>query len=337
MVTLNAARAWYRHNGGGVFIPQLSSDTVPVSFFQHASHSEAWFLTTSGFTGSFTIYAVPTNSTAEASKISVWVDGVYNQTVAFDVTTNLNKLQAVVVNVGTTGVRTIRIQEGERDPGCFLVKIDIDGAAIPAPAIVRSYTVLGDSVAMGAVAAPRSLGWAHLMKGGGSRFDQVNTLGQSGYSMNVATIDAPNIALRVREILPTCANYIGSTENVVALALSLNDWITSAISLSAATFQTRLTSLVDALKTAADAQGVPGFKIMLHTPTRCLSGESAPNDKGSTLADFSAAAQAVATARPTFTQYLYLFNSCLDADMGDVVHPSVVGHGKIYSVVLAAT
>ncbi len=333
-------RNWYRHNGHGVFGASASLDTVPVPFKQHAAHCEVWFQTTAGFTGTFTIYAVPTNATIDASGISIWVDGVYNQTVLPNVTTNLNKQQALVVNVGTSGAHVIRIQEGERSPGVFLTRVVIDGAVIPAPSIVRSYVSIGDSVSMGAYAIPRSLGWAQRMKApGGSRFDSVSNLGQSGYSLNEMCSGGGAIyAARALELLPTTARYVGSTENVVAICLSLNDWYPSAASTSAATFQATLLALVDALKTAADAQGTPGFKLMLHGPTRHASGDSAPNDKGSTLAQFDAAIAAVQAARPSFTQYLYLFTACTVGDLnGDLVHPGTVGHSKIYDAIVAAT
>lgn len=330
-------RKWFRHNGG-VFIARNSLDAVPIRHFTHTAHCEVWFQTTASFTGTFTIYAVPSYAHVDASAIGIWVDGVLNQTVQFDVGANLGKQQSAVIDVGVSGAHTIRIQEGERDPGVSLTRVVIDGSVIPAPAIVRSYTTFGDSVSMGAFGIPRSTGWAHRMKNGGSRFDSVQTVGRSGYSMFLATVDAPTQAASVASILPTCANYIGSTENVVALCLSLNDWVTSAQSTSAATFQTSLLSLVDAVKTGADARGLPGFKIMLHSMTHVHTAAQVANDKGSTPANFNTAIQAAATARSTFCTYLDVFNACPDADLDDLfIHPNATGHGKIYDVVVAAT
>lgn len=125
---------------------------------------------------------------------------------------------------------------------------------------------------------------------------------------------------------------------MVCLCLSINDWVTSAQSTSAATFQTNLDALVVALKAAADSQGVPGFKIMLHSMTHVGTASQVANDKGSTPANFNTAIQAVATSRSTYCTFLDLFNACLDADLQDgFVHPNATGHGKIYAVVQAAT
>lgn len=332
-----ARRNWFRHNHG-VFIARNSLDAIPVRHFTHTAHCEVWFQTAASFTGSFTIYVVPSYPHIDGSAIGVWVDGVLNQTIQFDVGADLGKLQSAVVDVGTTGAHVIRIQEGERNPGSSLTRVVIDGTVIPAPAIARSYIVVGDSVSMGAFGIPRSTGWAHRMKNGGSRFDSVSTIGRSGYSLFLATADAPTQAASVALIVSTCANYVGSTENVVALCLSINDWVSSSDSTTAAAYQAKLGPFADAIKAAADAQGLPGFKIMLHSMTHIHTDAQLPNDKGSTPAEFNTAIQAVAAARPTFTTYLDLFDACLDADLEDLFdHPNVVGHGKIYDVVVAAT
>lgn len=332
-----ARRNWFRHNHG-VFIPRNSLDTVPVPHFTRAAHCEVWFQTAASFAGSFTIYVVPSYPHIDGSAIGVWVDGVLNQTIQFDVGANLGKLQSAVVNVGVSGAHVIRIQEGERNPGSSLTRVVIDGTVIPAPAIARSYIVFGDSVSMGALGVPRSAGWAHRMKNGGSRFDSVSTIGRSGYSLFLATADAATQAASVALIVATCANYVGSTENVVALCLSINDWVSSSDSTTAATFQSKLLPFVDAIKAAADAQGVPGFKIMLHSMTYIHTSANAANDKGSTPADFNAAIQAVQAARPAFTTYLDVFSCCGDSDLDDAFdHPNATGHGKIYDVVVAAT
>ena len=195
----NVKRNWFRHNSG-VFLPRPSSDTVPVPYFARCGHCEVWFQTNASFGGSFSVSAVPSNSTAAASTLGIFVDGVLNQTVQFDVGAGLNKQQTILVNTGSPGSHVIRVQEGERDPGCFLTQVTIDGTVIPAPAITRAYLVFGDSVSMGAFSDPRSSGWAPKMRFG-TRFDSVVLLGQSGYSMSVGAFDATSRAAAVAKIL----------------------------------------------------------------------------------------------------------------------------------------
>ncbi len=329
-------RNWFRHNHG-VFIARNSLDTVPIRHFTHAAHCEVWFQTAASFGGTFTVYVVPGYPGVDGSAIGIWVDGVLNQTIQFDIGANLSKQQSTVVNVGVSGAHVIRIQEGERHPGISITRVVIDGTVIPAPAITRSWVCLGDSVSMGAFGIPRSTGWAHRMKNGGSRFDSVSTIGQSGYSLLSAAFDAPTQAATIARLLPPVAAYKGSAENVYALCLSINDWVSGAGSSTAASYQTRLGTFVDAVKVEADLQGIPGFKLMLHSMTWINGGGSA-NDKGSTPADFNTAIQAIATARPTYCTYLDVYNCCVNSDLDDAfVHPNATGHGKIYAVVVAAT
>jgi len=325
---------WYRGNVG-FFTPALSSDSIPVPYWVHVGHSEVVFQTNPSFQGQVTLSAVPTNTNQDASAISVFVDGVYNQTILFDVNTLLNHQQTASINVGAVGSHTITIQEGERDPGVFLTDVTLDGSPVILPSILRSYSTMGDSVSMGVFGVPRSVGWAQKMKRG-SRFDSVTNLGQSGYALSTM-INGGAVGFWVSALIPSTAAYVGNVENVVALCLGLNDWLTSASSTTAATYQTNLTTLVDAIKVAADAQKIPGFKVMLHSLTWILSSAQLPNDKGSTPAQFNAAVQAVATARSSFCTFLNVFNACTDADMADVDHPNNVGHGKIYNVVVGAT
>ncbi len=325
----------YWCNNGVAANALTSSDGV--SYLQYSGHCEFRVVTGAGFAGSFAIYGVPTNADADSSSVAIYVDGVFNQTVGFNVGANLDKLQTIVVDVGVTGVHTIRIQEGDRYAGVCLTKISIDGALLPTPAIARRYTAVADSVGQGCLSTPRTNGWVERMREA-SRFDCVQIFGQSGYSLNDALSPGYNAAaataLAVR-IMTNNAAYTGSTENVFALCLSINDWY--QMSLSAATFSTRLALLVDALKAMADAQGTPGFKLMLHSMTHVTTAVNVANPAGSTPADFNTAISVIAAARPAYCTYLDLFSACLDADMVDSLHPSAVGHGKIYAVVLAAT
>lgn len=333
----NVKREWFRNNSG--FFTRGYTSADGVAYTKRAGHSEVVVSTNSSFSGSFSLSAVPDNADADSSSIGIWVDGVFNQTVALDVGANLNRQQTVTVNTGLSGVHTIRIQEGDRQFGAFLTQLAIDGTVVSAPAIVRQYTTFGDSVSMGVFGQPRSSGWANRMKGGGSRFDSVTNLGWSGYSLLQAVNSSGGLAGWVQSILPATANYVGSTENVVALCMGLNDWVTSVPdSSTAANYQTMLGNLCDLLIAAALAQGTPGFRIMIHSLTHIIGGlPGTANDKGSTPADFLAAAQAVATARAAKCTYLNVFNACTDADMVDLDHPNAVGHGKIYAVVQAAT
>lgn len=331
-----ARHEWFRHNAG-VFITRASLDASPVAYEARTAHCEVVIATSAAFSGTFTIYAVPTSADVNSSALGVWVDGVFSQTVTFDVGSLLSKQQPAVVSV-SPGAHTIRIQEGDRDTGVAITRIVIDGGlVVPAPAVVRSYTTFGDSVSMGVTSVPRSVGWAESMKGGGSRFDNVVNLGKSGYSLNTAVLDG--ITQYINQMLPAASNYVGSTENVVAVCMSLNDWFPSGNAVSAATHQTNLGNLVTALKARADLLGTPGFKLMLHSLTYVPVASRVANGFGSTPADFNTAIQAVATANPTFCTFVNLFSGAgmVDGDMSDALHPLTAGHAKIYAAVVAAT
>ncbi len=327
-------RAYWCNNG--VSANALTSGDG-VDYIQYAAHAELRVLTRASFGGTFTISAVPANADADSSALAVYVDGVFNQTVAFNVGANLNKVQSVVVVTGVTGVHTIRIQEGDRFFGAVVTSLSIDGAIVPTGSITRRYTTYGDSVSMGCLSSPRTLGWVERMREG-SRFDSVTMLGRSGWSLDGALFPGYNAAaaaIVAAQVLPANAAHTGSAENVVALCLSINDWFNQPI--SAATFGTRLALLADACKSVADAQGTPGFKLMLHSMTHVNSAFAGANLAGSTAADFNTAISSCAAARPGFCTYLDLFGACLDADLVDTLHPGAVGHGKIYAAVLSAT
>lgn len=329
MSILTPKQNWYRDNAG-TFIKRTNLNGI--SYTAHCGHAQIAVQTNASFNGTFQLTANPTNPNVDASSIAIFVDGVLNQVVQFNVTTLLDKEQTVTINTGAIGNHVIMIQEGERDLGVFVLQLNIDGFVIPAGSIRRAYTTFGDSVSMGVFSIPRCQGWAQRMKNGGSRFDAVTNQGFSGYSYSTA-VNNPGLDVWAQRLLPAVSNFIGSQENVIALCMGLNDWVTSADSTSAATFQATLSSLADKLKVAADAQGVPGFKLMLHSLTHVFTTAQTPNNFGSTPQNFNTASQVVASTRPWCT-YLDVFNACGDADMFDNFdHPNVVGHGKIYQFV----
>ncbi len=326
---------WFRFNNGQ-FVPYTDANGVP--YFRHLGHVEVWVATTASFGGSFTIYVNPYSPNSDApneTALGIWLDGVFNQTVTCNTTSGYNRTQALVVNTGVRGAHTIRIQEGDAAQGVSIVSLAIAGTVIPAPAVVRQYSVFGDSVSEGAMAVPRSTGWAVSMRAG-TRFDGVTLLGQSGLALGTI---AQNAGLRTSNAAFAIQSLIGTTENVLCLCLSINDWVTSAQSLSAATYESYLGLFVTACKAAAVTAGTPGFKIMLHSMTHIFGGlPGAANDKGATPAAINAAIQNVAAANPVECVYLDVFNACPDADMADSFdHPNATGMGKIYTVVAAGT
>lgn len=323
----------YWHTGG--YAPNRLTNADGVAYWQNAGHCEFRVLTNPSFSGSFTIQGNPLNADVDSSSVAVYVDGVFSQTVAFNVGANLNKLQSIVVNTGLPGVRTIRIQEGDRYAGVCLTQITIDGTVLPAPAIQRKYVLFSDSIGQGCLATPRTLGWAERMRDD-PRFDSVVILGKSAYSLLDALFpgyDAAAATVLAKQMLPPVAAHTGAIENVVSMCMVINDWFNSFT--TAATFGVWLALVADAIKATADAQGTPGFKLFLHSATHVLTAISGANPGGSTVAQFNAQVAAVAAARPSFCTFVDLSNSHLDADMVDGVHPNAVGHGKIFAAVRA--
>lgn len=316
------ATSWYWDNNGKAVASSISG----VSYTARNGHARLVIDTPANFSGQLPVEAITGNPVfQESGSLQFYVDGVFNQTVAYQLT---GGKQQITVSL-PVGAHRIEIEEGSLDGtsnGCFVTAIKtLLPITLPTPP-ARRLTICGDSLGQGNLANPRALAWSMLLRHG-SRFDGVTLLGKSGDSASNHMVNSGSRAAWVAEV---ASSLDGTVENVVLVELITNDYLPFLWTPTA--FGTAYATAIDALHTQ-----VPSVTINLlstFTLTEVVNGG------GFSAADYNSQVSAIAAARSTYCHYIDGTNYYTGADLGQgggdsAIHPGAVGNGKVYAALNA--
>ncbi len=315
-----AARNWLRDN-----VTFTAQGVKPNNYESHDGFSRIVCTTNSTFTGSMTIEAVCngqfSNTIVEDSTLFVVVDGVVNQVVSFNSATLAVK-QSVTINL-PTGAHTVEINEGVAATGCTVTALTFDGSVVPqTTAPTRRLSIFGDSISQCEIASPRYSGYSMLFRYGGlTRFTGVRCGGRSGGSVGVTMNSSPARDALVTEIV---SSLDGTTENVVMIALGINDWFAG---FALATFNADVLAFLTALRVATAA------KIYYLSPFAFGPGTT-NSSAGYSLSDMASGIQTAcnAVANCTFISGTTMVSP---GNTGDGIHPNAAGHLEAFNALRA--
>lgn len=248
--------------------------------------------------------------------VSVWIDGVYSQTLTYGPTIGLKYTQRIVLD---GGAHTVEIEEAAAIVGVSFV----GGAPTITPAAATSIGVLGwgDSILYGFGSSVLAKGFMLQLRHALSAADpnyQTTIWGVPGKVLATDSSTAPKVAATTAAILARLPNV---TKRILIAQPGVNDYQQNT---PAATYGTQYANQVASLH-AAD----PGLKIICVSMIPKLV-ETA-NSAGSTLEDFrNAGPRAVVAANPSFCILYEGLALGIDpvADLVDGLHPNDGGYLK---------
>jgi hypothetical protein len=309
-----AGNNWFNDN-----VTFSAQGTNPNDFVRHDGFSRVSFITSDT---SIIVEAVPSHpSDQDSNSIALYVNGVFNQTIAFDGTVNVRQQKTITLPAGAS--KTIELWEGPSAFGASLTALSFLGSVTPKITPTRRLSIYGDSISQGYYGIPRSNGWAPQMRFG-TRFDGVRCGGASGQSLKAVGTTGGQQDTLVAEIVSTLD---GSVENVVVIALGTNDYHSSLW--SAASFGTAYASTLDKLIAACSAQ--------IFCLGQFVSTETGNNTfgAGNDQAAYDSQISTAAGARSSRCTYINGQPMMLVGDLFDSLHPANAGHAKAKTAIAA--
>jgi hypothetical protein len=264
---------------------------------------------------SLVVEAVPLAS-GSYSEISIWVNGVYNQTLTFTGTINTKQQLTATLPAGAKTVELVN--------DAYITAVSATAYAIlPTPTTVASRLVeWGDSIARGYYASP--FGVSHMPKGirNSGKFEGVTGISNAGDALYYYRTNIPALVTLILSRFADCP----SGTRVLFLEMVTNDY---GLDLwSASSWATSYASLLDQLHTAD-----PSLQIVCNKGfTRSATGAQAVN--GSTFANFQAGVVSAVAARSSYCRVLDV-TALTTGDLADGLHPNNGGHDKIAAAFVA--
>lgn len=260
--------------------------------------------------------------------IGVLSNGVYH-TEGQNTVANAEQITDVTLPAGSN--KNIDFVEGDQAlvtgniKGTFInaLRLPVGSIISPTTAPAKQIIFVGDSALDGFLATiPQAEGSILIVRA--SYYANIaNCSAHAVGSMGLyhLTVDAPTLAASAALIASMC---VGTSTNLVYIELGANDYYSSLI--SAATYQTKLAALVDAVKVL-----VPGVTFLFQTPTPLIapSNENA-NGFGDTLGAYRTAMTNVYSTRTAFSTLLDGTTIISAANYNaDGIHPNTAGHAEI--------
>lgn len=217
-------------------------------------------------------------------------------------------------NTGGTPVRAFSLPQG--------ATFNLTSPSAPSKRIV----VVSDSILSGASVAsgsgvyqgPAMLMRANALASVSGAFAGAHLINASaaGRQLRDLANTGPLVTSTVASLVAQCD---GTVANLIVIMLGTNDY---AANVSAATYQTQLASLVDAIHTA-----LPSVSVLLYAPiARVAPAIETANGAGSTLDDFRTAMSTVQSTRSAYCSFRNGKTAVTSSNMAtDGVHPLAAG------------
>lgn len=274
------------------------------------------------FTTSDTTIVLDGVCTGGTAEVLIWVNGVYNQVVAFTAN-NLRQFISVTLPAGSKTVEVWNsAQNGLAQDGVFLRAVHGLVTLVPYSAPTKRVIIFGDSITQGYVTPINELyGWTSLVRQ--DYPGRVTSDGSGGVSMATEVFFAGSADLVAARL---ASEMDGTVSNTIVLAIGTNDYGLNEQSPTA--FGIQYAGVIDGIHSRN-----PG--ALVYAVTMIVRVDEGANALGFTLAQYRSAISGLTSGRGWLsvldgTTFLTL------ADLADGLHPNVTGHIKYKAAIKTA-